>query len=227
MTYLVFRFTKMLRSHFLTLAIAALATSNFACSSLYYGFWEQLGKEKRDLLKDNVEKASVEQKEASEQFKDTLSRLRSMYGLPESQLQKTYDQVSADYDASKKKAEQLQERIAKVENIANDLFKEWDQEIGEISRESLREDSRRKLDRTKRRYTDMHAAMKAAEKSMDPVLVGFHDQVLFLKHNLNAQAIGALGKESKAIEKDIAELLLRMEESTKKADAFAKALPKN
>jgi len=38
---------------------------------------------------------------------------------------------------------------------------------------------------------------------MDPVLEAFEDQVLFLKHNLNAQAIGALENELGQIRQDV------------------------
>ena len=51
------------------------------------------------------------------------------------------------------------------------------------------------LNDTRSRYKQLMASMRRAERSMSPVLESFEDQVLFLKHNLNARAIGALRNE--------------------------------
>ena len=76
--------------------------------------------------------------------------------------------------------------------MAADLFKEWEKELEQISSASLRESSRNQLQETRRRYDELHAGLKRAERCMDPVLARFKDQVLYLKHNLNAEAIASL-----------------------------------
>mgnify|MGYP003898698293 CR=1 FL=1 len=55
----------------------------------------------------------------------------------------------------------------------------------------------RELDLTRRRYDDLMRVMRRAADRMDPVLATFRDQVLFLKHNLNAQAVGSLDCQSR------------------------------
>jgi hypothetical protein len=62
--------------------------------------------------------------------------------------------------------------------------------------------------------------MRRAEQSMDPVLKLFNDQVLFLRHNLNARAIGALENELGSIEQATAELIREMERSIAQANRF-------
>jgi hypothetical protein len=54
---------------------------------------------------------------------------------------------------------------------------------------------------------------------MGPVLEAFQDQVLVLKHNLNAQAIGALGKELGGIERDTTRLIAEMQKAIAEADS--------
>jgi hypothetical protein len=66
--------------------------------------------------------------------------------------------------------------------------------------------------------------MKRAEKKIAPVLAAFRDQVLFLKHNLNAQAIAYLKGEIVSIETDVASLIKYMEASINEADAFIKSI---
>jgi hypothetical protein len=60
---------------------------------------------------------------------------------------------------------------------------------------------------------------------MDPVLTRLHDQVLFLKHNLNAAAIASLKGESANIQTDIGKLLDDMNAAIAQADKFINTLP--
>jgi hypothetical protein len=196
-----------------------------ACRSTYYSAWEKFGKHKRDLLKDNVEAARDDQQKATEQFKDALTRLRELYNFQGGDVEKLYDRLKADYDRSTARADAVRTRITKVEQISSDLFKEWENEIQSISNTRLQADSREKLRQTRSKYQTLHAAMKRAEKSMEPVLTQFRDQVLYLKHNLNAQAIGALKGEALDVEREIQQLIRDMTAAVAEADAFIKTMP--
>ncbi len=194
------------------------------CRTAYYSTMEQFGVYKRDILKNNVEAARDEQKKAAEQFKDALTRLRELYGSPGGDLEKVYDKLQGDFNKSKSRADAVKERIQKVETVSGDLFKEWEQEITTIQSAKLAADSREKLRETREKYDSLHTAMKRAEASMDPVLAQFHDQVLYLKHNLNAAAIGALKGETMDIEKEIQRLISDMNASIQEADRFIQGL---
>jgi hypothetical protein len=194
------------------------------CRSTYYSTMEKFGVHKRDILKENVEEARDEQQKAAEQFKDALTRLRELYNINGGDLEKTYDRLKADFDLSEKRANAVRERIGKVETVAGDLFKEWEKEIGEMESSNLASQRRQKLQATLGKYETLHAAMKRAEASMEPVLKQFRDQVLYLKHNLNAAAIGALKGETLDIEKEIQQLIKDMNVSIQQADSFIKGL---
>jgi hypothetical protein len=174
----------------------AFLLSFTGCRSAMYSTYEKFGVYKRDLLKKRVVAARDEEKEAGEQFKDALTRLRELYGSTGSNLEKIYDKLKSEYDASASKADNVHKRIRDMETVAGDLFREWESEIKEISSESMRSSSREQLRQTRERYEDLHSSLKRAEKSMDPVLTKFRDHVLYLKHNLNAQAIASLKGES-------------------------------
>src|SRR5437870_1929602 len=135
------------------------------CRSAYYSAWEKFGVYKRDLLKRKVEAARDDEKAAGEQFKDALTRLKEMYGFQGGDLEKTYRTLQSDYDRSVTRADAVHKRVRDVESVAEDLFTEWEKEIREITSEKLREESRGKLRETRRRYDDLHAALKRAEKS--------------------------------------------------------------
>jgi Protein of unknown function (DUF2959) len=194
------------------------------CRQVYYSAWEKVGVYKRDLLKKRVAAARDEEKAAAEQFKDALTRIKEMYGFQGGDLEKTYNTLKKEYDRSAERADAVHKRVKDVETVAEDLFSEWDKEIKQISSAQLREDDNRKLRETRRRYDDLHDALKSAEKSMDPVLSRFNDQVMYLKHNLNAAAIASLKGETTNIQAEISRLIDDMNRAIAQADTFIKTL---
>lgn len=206
------------------LLLAAVLSISCGCRSAYYAAYEKFGVYKRDLLKKNVVAARDEQKEASEQFKDALTRLKELYGFSGGNLEKTYNSLQAEYDDCAAQAENVRKRISDVETVASDLFREWEKEIQEISTPALQSASRRQLQATRQRYQSLHEALKDAEQSMEPVLTQLKDQVLYLKHNLNAQAIASLKGEAMSIQTDISKLIAQMNAAIAKADEFVKTL---
>lgn len=194
------------------------------CSGTYYKAMEGLGIEKREILVDRVEEARDAQDEASEQFTDALEQFRSVVNFDGGDLEEVYDRLNGEYENSRSDAESVSERINAVESVAEDLFEEWQEELDEYSRADMRRSSESMLRDTRQRYDQMMKAMRRAERSMDPVLQAFHDQVLFLKHNLNARAIGSLRKELGNIERDTATLISQMQQAISEADAFIQSM---
>lgn len=204
--------------------VVVLVLALCGCRSAYYSTMEKFGVYKRDLLKKSVTAARDGQSQAAEQFKDALTRLRELYNFQGGDLEKTYEALNREYERSVRRASTVRKRIADMETVARDLFAEWEKEIKEYSSESLRQSSRQKLQETKRRYEELHTALKRAEEGMEPVLVRLHDQVLYVKHNLNAAAIASLKGESTEIQTEIATLLEEMKTAIAKADSFITAL---
>lgn len=194
------------------------------CSSAYYGTLEKVGIHKRDLMVDRVEDARDAQEDAKEQFQTALEQFTSVVEFKGGDLEKKYNILNDTYEECEKKADAVRKRIGKVEDVSEALFDEWEDELDLYSSPRLREDSRKKLDQTRRDYNRLIKAMKRAEKKIQPVLVAFRDQVLYLKHNLNAQAISSLKNELVNIEDNVAGLVSEMEASIKEAEEFIEAL---
>ena len=115
-------------------------------------------------------------------------------------------------------------RIDKVEDVAEALFDEWQTEIGEISKASLRRNSESKLRETQRSYSQLVKSMRRAESKMEPVLTAMKDNMLYLKHNLNAQAIGAIKGEFASLQTDISGLIKEMNKSIDESNKFIASL---
>ena len=208
----------------IVLAFILFSVINCGCQRTYYAVWEKLGKEKRHLLRDQVEKARSDQQEVSEQFKDALNRIKQMYGFEGGEIEEFYNRLKSDYEESERRAEALVVRIREVEQIATDLFREWEGEIAEINNEGLKLKSKKSLKATEERFARLRLAMTKAESSMEPVLRRLKDYVLYLKHNLNAQALGALKREADDIEMEVGRLIKDMGKSIDEADSFLKSL---
>jgi len=201
-----------------------LALAAAGCSSVYYNTMEKFGYAKRDLLVERVDDTRKSQSEAKEQFASALEHFLAVTKVDGGELQRKYDDLNRECTRSEAAAKEVHSRIAAVEDVAEALFREWNQELAQYSNPSLRSESQRQLDATRRRYDDLVRLMRRAADRMDPVLATFKDQVLFLKHNLNARAIASLDTTSRTLEADISRLIADMEASIRESEAFIKSL---
>ncbi|GJL71493.1 MAG: DNA repair ATPase [Nitrosomonas sp.] len=197
-----------------------------ACTTMYYDGLEKIGIPKRDVMVYRVEKARDTQEETKEQFKSALEQFTAATNFQGGDLETVYNKLNDEYEASVDKAEEINERIADIEEVAEALFAEWEEEITQYSNTSLKRSSQQKLSGTKKHYRQLIASMKNAEAKIEPVLRVFKDQVMFLKHNLNARAITSLKGELRTIESDVSALIISMEESINEANAFIDTMEK-
>ncbi len=205
------------------MAVAAcLALSG--CQSAYYGAWEKLGVEKRDILVDRVENAKESQEDAQEQFADALEEFSALINFDGGELEDVYDELNGEYEDSRAAAENVTARIDKVQSVADALFSEWEDELEKYDSAKLRRSSEEKLRATRRQYDTMIKAMRKAESRMEPVLTALQDNVLYLKHNLNASAVGALQGELETIQQDVSRLISEMKASVAESDAFIRTM---
>jgi hypothetical protein len=191
-----------------------------ACQSAYYAAWEKVGVEKRDILVDRVEDARESQEEAEEQFSSALDEFSALLNFDGGELEDVYASLNDQYEESKHAAQDVSDRIDNIESVAEALFAEWEQELDSYTNAKLRQSSATKLRETRVRYKSMMRALRNVESSMQPVLSALQDNVLFLKHNLNASAIGAMQGELTTIKADVNTLLAEMQVAIAQSDAF-------
>lgn len=190
------------------------------CASTSMAIKEKFGYAKREQLVDGVQKARDAQEKAKEQFASALDEFIAVTQVDAGDLERTYKRLNSAFESSEKRANKVRDRITSVERVANALFREWEAELGQYSSETLRASSQQQLDATRTEYSGLLRAMKKAEGTMDPVLAAFSDQVLFLKHNLNARAIASLEGTVGELEAEIGVLIRDMEASIAEANAF-------
>lgn len=190
----------------------------------YQGQESLLGTHKRDIVVAQVDQACDSLQQSRDQFVDALDKFRSLVRLRDASLEQRYQQLRKQYELCRGKADQVSLRIRAIEDVSNALFQEWEEELELYSNRSLRTRSQQQLKKSRQQYQRLIRAMQLAEERMQPVLAAFQDQVLFLKHNLNAHAIAALRHEFVEMGMDISRLIEAMEKTISEASSFVSVL---
>tara|TARA_R110000822_G_scaffold32842_3_gene94111 strand:- start:4563 stop:5237 length:675 start_codon:yes stop_codon:yes gene_type:complete len=190
------------------------------CQSAYYSAMEKVGVHKRDIMLNRVESAQVAQQDAQQQFTSALEQLSQLISYEGGDLAAQYELINDQYEASESSAQEVASRIAAIESVADALFDEWNDEIQQYSSNNLKQQSQQKLKKTQRNYQSLIKSMHRAKDRMAPVLSALKDNSLYLKHNLNAQAIGALQGEYKTIKRDVESLVAEMNKAIEQSQQF-------
>lgn len=209
------------------LSIVLLTLSLSACGvaqKAQYSALEKFGIHKRDVLVDRIEKTTQSQEQTKVQFQSAYEELASLVSVGDQGLEKKYKKMASAVSKSESKANELKDRIASVDRVANDLFEEWQQEITQYKSENLRTASQNNLATTKQRYATIYRKMQESSAKVDPVLRILQDNTLYLKHNLNARTVSGLSSEVLDIENKVRDLIAQMEASINESKTFINSL---
>lgn len=208
----------------LLFAALAIGVTVSGCQSVYYNTMEKFGYQKREILVDRVKDARDENQKTAEQFNSALAQFSQVVNFEGGKLEEKYEQLNTEFQRCESSAEAVRKRIAAVEDVGEALFDEWEAELKQYTNAKLRKASQQKLVRTRRQYDQLIRSMKRAESKIDPVLSAFRDQVLYLKHNLNAKAIASLQTELISVENNVASLVREMQAAISEADGFIRSM---
>jgi chromosome segregation ATPase len=204
--------------------LVLLALLFTGCTSTYYKTMRTLDKEKRDILVSRIKDAKKDQDQTKEKLKTTMESFQALTGFQGGSLEKSYKRLNSDYEGAADQAQKLHDRINSIDKVSNDLFKEWQDEINQMGNAKLKAQSTTLLRNAKVRQAAYMRAMRKTEDQIVPVLAAFHDQVLFLKHNLNSRAIGSLKGTTASLQGDVAGLIQSIDASSQEADKLISSL---
>jgi Protein of unknown function (DUF2959) len=183
---------------FMMVILLAVPLGLSACDTVYMATMDKIGYAKRDILSSRVKSARDAQEDAKKDIQSTLEKFGNVVSYQGGDLEATYKKLSGELDT----------------------------ELGQYSSADLRRKSESKLSQTKSRYKEMLGAMNRAEQRIDPVLKPLRDQVLYLKHNLNARALAAMKGELVKVDAQVDRLVREMNRSIAEADKFIQAMEK-
>jgi len=204
------------RARFVCLLLITLT----GCASVQYSALEKVGIHKRDILVDRVEDARDAQTETREQLVTAYEELSALVGHEGGELEKKYERLSKEVERSRKATQVLDEHLSDIDRVSQDLFDEWESELNLYSSATLKADQKRKLVLARRQFMTMRDRMQTARNRVDPVMAVLTDNVLFLKHSLNAQALAALRGQTAVLEGQVDALIRDMQVAIEEADAF-------
>jgi len=192
--------------------------------TVYYSARESIGEHKREIVVYQVEQACISLKETRDEFEDALERFKNLVHVNDAGLEHKYNRLNRQYQFCRSKSDTVSAKIRAIQEVSEALFVEWESELNEYTNRALRNSSKQQLKLARKNYARLIKAMQRAESKIQPVLAAFKDQVLYLKHNLNARAIAALQHEFIEISIDISQLIQAMEQTIAEASQFVSAL---
>ncbi|MGF1545968.1 MAG: DUF2959 family protein [Thiotrichales bacterium] len=184
----------------------------------------RLWKEPRELLVDRVEVARDAQQAAVEEFQTAMEKFKAVTNFSGGDLEAQFNTLNKAFTRSEGAAKNITLRVDRVASAANALLDEWQSELDRYHDTSLRQRAEQQLNETRSQAVQLIKAMRQAEEKAKPVLDVFRDQVLFMKHNLNMQAVTSLENQTAAIETDVAALIAEMRQSITEANRFIETL---
>jgi len=201
-----------------------LLSPNGIGASLGIPSYDTFYKEPRDVLVSRVEDARDVQIDTAQEFKTALEKFKDVTQFDGGDLEATFNKLNSAFKNSESAANKVSSRVDNVVTATNNLLEEWRTELDQYNDPAIRQRANKQFDETRLHAEKMIAAMRKAEQKTEPVLAAFKDQVLFVKHNLNMQAISSLNQESQIIEEDVAALIREMEISIAEAEEFIRSI---
>jgi hypothetical protein len=135
-----------------------------------------------------------------------------------------YDVLGVEFTRTEQRVREMGEATKRLERMARDYFVDWEARLYEFADPTIREASRRQLDGSRREYERILTDVRRTQARAERVTNAFGDQVRFLRHNLNQQALSALQQPAIELQLEFQDLLTEMDSAAEALDYFAASL---
>jgi hypothetical protein len=170
-------------------ALAALGLATLATAQSNEGV-----KQTERLIKasGNTVKAIGETKV---QLMKTMDVYNALMADDATDRKKLYKSVQKEMDNTEKRRMKITEEAAKMKSEADTLFAQWAESAAAIENPDLRKRSEDRLEATKASYAEIEAVGQKAADLYPPFMKDLQDQITYLGHDLNAEAVASLKPE--------------------------------
>jgi hypothetical protein len=213
-----------MKTRFSVLMLSAVVLACSGCYQAYDTTLETFGKSKKDTLIDRIAAARDAQAQTKEQFALALDEFRAIAGYKGFLLEEKYKELKSQYDQCESQTHTVENQLTEVRRAAKSLFRQWEDEMETFSSSVARRSSEQKYKEMQTRYDAVINAMDRVCDKFYPALSAFKDQVLLLKHNINAQAQIASGGEQAVAEREISLLTQEIDRAMAQADSFIRQM---
>jgi hypothetical protein len=185
---------------------------------------EQSGYPSLEPLLARVEQSVAAQQAAAEQFQKARQSLSALAGSETDDVQPLYATTFHDYNDSIEAAVAMGSAIAAVDEAANAIFQEWEEEIAIFTDARLKADNEARLTQVWQSYQSLMNTLRQSESESDSVLAALKSNVTYFKYNLNAAGVASRRDALSADDKKIASLINAINTSIAGSDAFIRGV---
>lgn len=109
---------------------------------------------------------------------------------------KLYKNLQKEMSNTEKRRAKIDEEAAKMKTEADTLFTQWAESAAAIENPDLRKRSEERLEATKASYAEIRVVGQKAADLYPPFMKALQDQITYLGHDLNAEAVASLAPEA-------------------------------
>lgn len=205
----------------LSLFLAALVLVSCSTgSTAYFAGLDQDNSYKRNLLVARVVTAQDHQKKAKKQIAALLEQFHETSSFGAEECLKAYPPLNLSYQQARAEVDRVQKHNRNLYEDGAKVFVKWEREIDAFTDPGLADENSLQRDLTKDRFDELTTVMGRADKLYDPVLSELHDRVIYLKFNLNDEALATLADKTAELSRDVHQLILELESSIDAGDTF-------
>jgi hypothetical protein len=129
-----------------------------------------------------------------------------------------YKKLQKEVATTEKKRAMVSTRNGEMNVEAGRLFKNWEGSTAAIQDPELRQRSQQRLGQAKARYSEIETNGQGAARLYTPFMKALQDQVTYLGHDLNPEAVATLKPEADKLNAQAKELYSAIDKTTAAAN---------
>ena len=171
---------------------------------------------------ESLEKAGDSAQEAVQDvlndLRDLLTGYNSIITGEAKDAQSAYKKLVNNYKGPEKSIDGAKKQVAALNKEADKFFKAWEQDLANISSDSVREKSANRMEVAKKRYASIGETLGKAREELAPVVQNLNDQILYLGRDLSPEAVADLQDEAEALNQQATEVAAKVKEMLQSAE---------
>jgi hypothetical protein len=137
--------------------------------------------------------------ETKVQLMKTMEVYNSLFADEATDRRKIYNQIQKEMENTDRRRARISEEAAKMNAEADTLFKGWADSTAAIENPDLRERSEERLNATRASYGEIGTVGQKAADLYAPFMKALQDQITYLGHDLNPEAVASLKPDAEKL----------------------------
>jgi len=162
--------------------------------------------------------------ETKQQLAKTMDVYNALMAEDAKDRKKLYADLKKQMGNTEKRRSQIAEQATSMKSEAEALFRQWAESAAAIENAELRARSEERLEATKTSYAEIDTVGRKAADLYHAFMKDLQDQITFLGHDLNPEAVASLGPEAEELNEKADTLMRRIDDTIRTANERIGAL---